>query len=71
VIFLRKLRNERGWSKYRAAKELNMLPQSYYHIEDKGQTMKFTDLLKVQRVYRLTDTELMEIIRDEYGQNGG
>lgn len=65
VNFLRKLRFERGWSKYRAAKELNMLPQSYYYLEDKGQSMGFVQLLKVQQVYRLTDAELMECIREE------
>lgn len=64
--FLKLLREEKGWSKYRAAQELGMLPQTYHHYESAAKGIKLAELVNIQKVFKISDKRLMTLIKDEY-----
>lgn len=69
VKFLKILREEKGWSMYRAAQELGVNKQTYAYYEKEANGLKLPQLLKIQAVYKLSDKKLMTLIRDEYDGN--
>lgn len=64
--FLAKLRREKGWSKYRVAMELDVLPQTYQYYEEGALGIKLSKLLEIQKLFGLSDSRLMKLIRKDF-----
>lgn len=63
--FLKKLRESRRWDREEAARRLDVKQQTYRAMEDSEKARWPVILVAVQKLYGLSDREMMDLIRDE------
>jgi len=63
--FLEKLRKKQKLTQYAAAKKLDMLPQSYTHLEEKSAGCKLITLVKIKNAFALSWEQLGKLIERE------
>jgi len=69
--FFKKLREEKGLSKYQMANFLGILPSSYYYLEDEARGCSFEVLMLIKRKLNITWDKLGKMIDEEYGDLPG
>lgn len=63
--FFKKLREDRGLSKYEMARLLEMLPQTYYYYEDQAKGCSFEILSHIRKKLKLSWSQLGKLIDGE------
>lgn len=63
--FLKKLREDRGLTKYGMAKFLDMIPNTYTHYEEKAEGIKLEVLVDIKRRCGLTWEQLGKMLEKE------
>jgi transcriptional regulator with XRE-family HTH domain len=65
MLFLKKLREERGLSQYGMAKLLGMITGTYVHYEKKAQGIQLNTLVHIKKTLELSWEELGKLIEKE------